>query len=267
MQALLYWLKERLHDAWLWPLNLVRDFPARSGRFLQTICLGGQRLPELPYLVWRGWQNQTLPTTLRHLARRLGRWLHLLLVQLFDLLGGPEICQFVMHLGMHTTPLTAAEQAQAQALFGPQNLRYQDVRIAAGGILNLIFRYNGGLAFATWYTIHWPCQPSDEGQTAVSSRHPVPLLVHELTHVFQYHHVGSRYLGEAIYFLITTQRNCYQYGGPAGLHACWQQGRPFHQFNREQQAQIIQDFFTRQQSNQDVSAYLPYLTQLRQRAL
>ncbi|MAT96731.1 MAG: hypothetical protein CL608_06265 [Anaerolineaceae bacterium] len=260
----MYWLKERLRDAWLWPLNLVRDFPARSGRLATTLLTGGKILLLAPLFLWRALGQRPFRQEVRHWARQTAVWLHLLLVQLFDLAGGPEICQFVMHLGMHTTPLTAAEITAVQSMFGPKNLRYREVRIAQGGILNLIFRYNGGLAFATWYTVHLP---SVEENGDGNSRANLALLVHELTHVFQYHHVGSRYLGEAIYYLITTQRNCYQYGGAAGLQSCTQQGKLFRQFNREQQAQIVQDYFVKIQEEQDVSAYLPYLVQMQKRDL
>ena len=171
-----------------------------------------------------------------------------------------------MHLGMHTTPLTAVELTAVQPIFGPNNLRYQDVRIAQGGILNLVFRYNGGLAFATWHTIHLPRAMERVGGKG-NGRENLSLLVHELTNVFQYHHVGSRYLGEAIYYLVTTRRDCYQYGGVPGLQLRWQQGKPFRQFNREQQAQIIQDYFVKIETKQDASAYLPYLAQLQQREL
>ena len=150
-----------------------------------------------------------------------------------------------------------------QPIFGLNNLRYRDVRVAQGGILNLIFRYNGGLAFATWYTIHLPRVGSGRG----NGRSNLPLLIHELTHVFQYHHAGSRYLGEAIYYLVTTQRDCYRYGGAIGLQSSWQQGKKLCQFNREQQAQIIQDYFEKMQAGQDVSSYLPYLVQLQGRHL
>ncbi|MCC6604691.1 MAG: hypothetical protein IT327_15895 [Anaerolineae bacterium] len=265
--SVLYWLKERLRDAWLWPLNLVRDFPARSGRLARTIFVGVTALGRLPFFMGKAARAGTLRCQLRHAVRQSGIWLHLFLVQLFDLVGGPEICQFVMHLGLHTTPLTAAELTAVQPIFGPPNLRYQDVRIAQGGILHLIFRYNGGLAFATWYTIHLPVKREGGKGTAVSSRQNLPLLVHELTHVFQYHHVGSRYLGEAIYYLVTTSRNCYQYGGRANLRIYHQQGQRLRHFNREQQAQIIQDYFTQHRQNQDTSAYEPFLVQLRQRDL
>lgn len=265
MQAVLYWIKERLRDAWLWPLNLVRDFPARSGRLAATLFAGGKALFLVPLFIWQAMSQQTFQQAAKHWARQMGVWLHLFLVQLFDLVGGPEICQFVMHLGMHTTPLTAEELTAVQPIFGSDNLRYQDVRVAQGGILNVIFRYNGGLAFATWHTIHLPIGMEEKERR--NGRHNLSLLIHELTHVFQYHHVGSRYIGEAVYYLISTQRDCYQYGGSAGLQSCWQQGKTFAQFNREQQAQIIQDYFAKLQAKQDTAAYLPYLAQLQQRAL
>ena len=266
MRAVLYWLKERLRDAWLWPLNLVRDFPARSGRLAATLLTGGKALLLTPLFIWQATRKQTFQQEAWHWVRQTAVWLHLLLVQLFDLVGGPEICQFVMHLGMHTTPLTVVELMAVQPIFGPNNLRYRDVRVAQGGVLNLVFRYNGGLAFATWYTIHVPRAMERVGEKG-NGRENLPLLIHELTHVFQYHHVGSRYLGEAIYYLVTTRRDCYQYGGVQGLQSCWQQGRTFRQFNREQQAQIIQDYFVKIQTKQDASAYLPYLAQLQQQDL
>ena len=266
MKSVLYWLKERLRDAWLWPLNLVRDLPARSGRLAKTIFIGGKALFTTPALISQTIKSKTVQQQVWHAARHVGIWMHLLLAQLFDLIGGPEICQFVMHLGMHTTPLTPAEQTAVQAIFGAQNLRYSDVRIAEGGILQTVFRHNGGLAFATWYTVHLP-QGESGKETAVSSHLNLPLLIHELTHIFQYHHVGSRYLGEAIYHLITTKRDCYRYGGKGGLQRCWQQGKMFDQFNREQQAQIVQDYFAEAQAGQDTSAYVPYLKQLQQRQL
>lgn len=261
----MYWLKERLRDAWLWPLNLVRDFPARSGRLATTLFTGGKALLLTPLFIWRAIRRRTVRQEIRCGVRQMGIWLHLFLVQLFDLVGGPEICQFVMHLGMHTTSLTAAERTAAQNIFGPNNLRYQDVRLAQGGILNIVFRYNGGLAFATWYTIHLPRTVGEK--SGANGRQNLSLLIHELTHVFQYHHVGSRYLGEAIYHLYTTHRDCYQYGGSIGLRLCWQQGKTFSQFNREQQAQIIQDYFVKSQTGQDTCAYIPYLAQWQQRHL
>lgn len=262
---MLYWLQERLRDAWLWPLNLVRDFPARSGRLIKTASSGIKAIFQFPLFLLRAGKTDSLQPQLANAIRQAGIWLHLLFVQLFDLMGGPELCQLILHLGMQTTPLTAKESAAARVLFGAKNLRYQDVRIAEGGILNLIFRLNGQLAFATWYTIHLPRKKGRD--TVVSSHHNLPLLIHELTHIYQYHHVGSRYLGEAIYHLITTKRNCYSYGGRIGLIKCWQQGKTFREFNREQQAQIIQDYFMATQKQQEISPYLPYIEQLRSRTL
>ena|SRR5690554_551828 len=60
-------------------------------------------------------------------------------------------------------------------------------------------------------------------------------LIHELTHVAQYECVGARYIPEAIYGQATKG---YNYGGGAALIGC-----NFKDFNREQQAEIIKDFY------------------------
>jgi hypothetical protein len=219
------WVAERVRDVAMWPLNLVRDFSGRVRRLGRA--LQGQR------------------------SRR--RQLHTLACALFDLAGGPELAQAVMHLGMHTSRLTAAETAALVSVFGPQALRYQDIRIAQGGILNTVFRHNGGRAFATWHTIHLP----------TNGRQNLALLVHEVTHVFQYERVGSAYIGEALAAQRRQGMACYQYGGPAGLQSCLHSGERYQDFNREAQAQIAQDYFTRQATGKDVTAYETYIAELR----
>jgi hypothetical protein len=184
--------------------------------------------------------------------------LHLALVHCFDWLGGPRIAQIFLRFIAYSTPLTADEIATMKAILGENGLRYDTVRIAQDGGLNFIFRWNGNLAFTAWYTICLPQVP------AAHSRGNRALLVHELTHVYQYEKVGTRYMTEAIYMLIKTRRDCYQYGGTAGLIQAHQQQKRFADFNREQQAQIIQDYYARQEKGADVAAYLPFVQQLRE---
>jgi hypothetical protein len=182
-------------------------------------------------------------------------------VQTFDLLGGPEIAQFFLRLISHTTSLTATEKTMIAAILGEGGMRYQEVYIAEGGGLNLIFRWNGNLAFTAWYTICLPQAPANRTRTNRA------LLVHELTHVYQYEKLGSRYLTEAIYMLIKTRRDCYGYGGTAGLARAHEQKSCFADFNREQQAQIVQDYFSRQRNGEDVAAYEPFIQQLQKGVL
>lgn len=251
-----YWFKERGREVILWPVNLVRDFPARLHHLGSTLWAGGAGLaaflPEGVRAVksgrGRGW--------LRRSARRFLGWLHRLFVQLFDLGGGPELAQFFMHLFTHTTPLTDSERELLQAVLGENALRWGDVRVAEGGLYDWVFRHNGHLAFTTWYTVNFP-------RHGRHTRQNLPILVHELTHVFQYHHVGTRYMTEAIYMLVTTRRDCYRYGGASGLCQAAAAGRSFAQFNREQQAQIVQDYYSCQMTNQDTSPFQLFLEQLR----
>jgi hypothetical protein len=71
-----------------------------------------------------------------------------------------------MHLGMRTTPLTPAERLLIRDILG-DDWRPDEIRIAEGGILDWIFQVNGGLAFATWMTVHLP--RGKGGNTAVTT--------------------------------------------------------------------------------------------------
>lgn len=224
-----WWLSERTRDLALWPVNLVRDFPGRVRRLSQFAVVGPG-----------GWPGRV----------------HALLCALFDLAGGPEIAQLVMHLGMHTTPLSGPEIAAAALVLGPGAIRYGEVRLAEGGVLQLVFRFNGNRAFATWHTVHLP-------RDGAQRRSDLSLLVHELTHVFQYEQVGTRYLGEAVAAQLRQGQACYRYGGPAGLAEAGNRGQRYADFNREAQAQIAQDFYRVRVAGEDGAAYAPFIADLR----
>ena len=253
---MIIWVKERGRDAIMWPLNLLRDGGKRSGRLRQTLWQGARNSVQwLPHAV----KSAKVGVLGEWLIRQLGllvHWWYRLLMQTFDVLGGPEIGQFLMHFITHTTPLTPAERAIAEEVLGQNAMRYQDVRVAEGGLMDWVFRWNGNLAFTTWHTVNFP-------RNGRHTRHNHPILVHELTHVYQYERIGSRYLGEAIYMLIKTKRDCYRYGGVDGLLAARQDGQCYRDYNREQQAQIVQDYFARRQDGRDVTAYEPFLLELR----
>ena len=250
----MYWLKERFRDFFLWPINLVRDFPRRSGRLITTCKVGIKTFINLPQELQKAKQNQNT-------LKRLGAWSHLLLVNLFDIVGGPEIAQFFMHLMTHTSPLTAKEVQMMETILGEDGMRYHEIRVAQGGLMKYVFQRNGNLAFATWYTINLPKYHGK--QSEIPTRQNLPIMVHELTHVYQYHHVGSRYMTEAVYVLIKHNRDCYRYGGEAGLLEAIQSQQTIADFNREQQAQLVQDYFAKQKGGQDIANYLPFIRQLR----
>jgi hypothetical protein len=256
IQPIATWLSERLRDATMWPVNLIRDFPLRSGRLINTIGRGVVGAATfLPGAVRVARRQELRPWLLQEAGRGAG-WLHRFIVQLFDLLGGPEIAQFLMHLVTKTTPLKGDEIAIIASILGPYGLRYGDVRVAEGGLFDLLFKLNGNLAFATWHTINLP-------RVGRHTRSNLPIVVHELTHVYQYERVGSRYLGEAIYVLVKTKRNCYDYGSAEGLRMAAAAGREFCDYNREQQAMMIQDYFALREKGADIAPYEPYLAHLR----
>ncbi|OQA16875.1 MAG: hypothetical protein BWY63_02593 [Chloroflexi bacterium ADurb.Bin360] len=54
----------------------------------------------------------------------------------------------------------------------------------------------------------------------------------------------------------------YGYGGAEGLHRAHEHGRRLCDFNREQQAQIVQDYFACR-DGAERAAYEPYIDELR----
>jgi hypothetical protein len=240
----------------MWPVNLLRDGPVRSGRLRRTLVNGlWGAIYFLPDSL-RAAKEGKLRQWLQQQPGRFVYWWHCLVAQTFDLVGGPEIAQFLMHLITRTTPLTAEETALIQAVLGPNAMRYGEVRVAAGGLMDWVFKWNGNLAFTTWHTVNFP-------RDGRHSRSNHAILIHELTHVYQYERVGSRYMSEAIHMLIKTKRDCYDYGGAEGLLQAKAAGKCYHAYNREQQAQIVQDYFMRRQRGAEVTAYEPFLVEVR----
>lgn len=137
-------------------------------------------------------------------------------------------------------PLTKCEREAGESVLGEDAIRYDDVRITSGGLLNH-FRPNQ-LAFTIFHTIDYPGDAE------------LDVVVHELTHVYQYERLGRRVLYEALsaqeFARAETGNviNAYTYGGVKGLaevHKKDDSGKrkSFSEFNREQQAQIAQDYY------------------------
>lgn len=67
------------------------------------------------------------------------------------------------------------------------------------------------------------------------------LFIHEMVHVWQYQTHGSVYIPRALWAQRTDMG--YNYGGVQGLRMAVLQGRSLSDFNYEQQADIISDYF------------------------
>ena len=177
----------------------------------------------------------------------------------FDALRGPRIFEFVWRILTRASLLTETEIDAASTVFGRGAIRYGAVRVAQGGLLRLVFRLNRRRAFTTFHTVNLP---SSSGH----SRSHLDIVVHELTHVFQFEVAGSIYIWEAI----RAQRTIgYVYGGWQQLRVDWGNGEHFRNYNREQQGQIAQDYYAevvetgRLPQDPIRQAYEPFITELR----
>lgn len=250
------WLADRLEDAAQWLSNAIRFLPRRVGRVIMTAVFA--LVAAVTFLptgvrVWRrgGRANFAawLRSRLRHGVQRLVQFV----LEALDILGLPELFAFLWRALTRAAPLTGAEIAAAAGILGPSALRYHDVRVAGGGILRLIFRLNGNRAFATFHTINLP-------GAGEHTRTNMDIVLHELVHVFQYERAGSRYFAEA---LVAQQQEGYGYGGADGLREAFTKGKRLREFNREQQAQIVQDYYMHLRHGWDAEAFRPYIDELR----
>ncbi len=250
------WVGDRIVDAANWAADLLRELPARLLRLGQTLLDGFVGvltfIPDAIRALASGGLSG-LGDFLWNRALSAGGWLLTLVSRVFDVLSGPEAIEFITHLVTRATPLTGPEIAAAQSVLGPSAIRWDRVRVAESGILSIVFSLNQGRAFATFHTINLP-------STGAHGRSNLAIVVHELTHVYQYERTGSQYLGQAIHAQATIG---YGYGGAAGLRRDRAAGRHYRDYNREQQAQIAQDYYELLQTHGDTSDYDAFIAELR----
>ena len=250
------WAFARFGDAGRRLVNLFKDLPQRLFRFGKTIAeglIGAMTLiPEaIGSLISGGiegfarwvWQK----------AKSGAAWIGTMLSRVFDLLGGPEAVEFVLHMISNATPLKANERAAAQSVLGANALRWDDVRIDEGGVLGLVFKLNGGRAFTTFHSINM----------SAADRSDLSIVVHELTHVDQYEHAGSVYIGQALGDQIAEGSHAYDYGGPSGLTTDRKAGKHYADYGRERQAQIAQDYYRDTTAGKPTPAYDPLIAELK----
>ena len=250
------WLGDRVDDFAHWLANLIRLLPARMGRIgltLGFVMVGLAMFLPIGVRVWRRGGRSNFAAWLRARARRGGLWTVQFVLQVLDLFGVPELFAFLWRSMTRASPLTGDEIVAATSVLGPLALRFQDVRVAQGGVLRPIFRRNGGRAFATFHTVNLPT-------TGYHERSNVAILVHELVHVYQYERAGSRYFAEA---LLAQHEAGYDYGGAEALQEARAHGKHLRDFNREQQAQIVQDYYMQQCRGWDTAAFEPFIAELR----
>lgn len=249
------WLADRIEDGGAWLATFVRYLPARLVRIFMTLyvaLVGTIKFAPGVVRAARPSKGEVRPF-LAGCARRGAIRAIQLFLEALDLVGMPEIFAFLWRMVTRVSPLTGEEIAAASLVLGPAALRYQDVRVAQGGLLRWVFKRNGNRAFATFHTVNLPEQGYHE-------RANVEIVVHEIIHVYQYERAGSRYFAEA---LLGQHEEGYNYGGPEGLIAAVAKGKRFADFNREQQAQIAQDYLAALRARTPIAPFEPFIDQLR----
>ncbi|MFC2005476.1 hypothetical protein ACFLVG_00740 [Chloroflexota bacterium] len=181
----------------------------------------------------------------------------------FDACHVPRLFEFIWHILTKVSALSETEINAASSVLGASAIRYSAVRIAEGGLLWFIFRLNKKRAFTTFHTINLPV-------SGANSRSHLDIIVHELIHVYQFELAGSIYIWQA---LQAQRATGYRYGGWRQLEEDWNNGKHFHDYNREQQGQIAQDYYNevivKELSDEDpvCHAYKPFIGELRNRVL
>ncbi|WP_179047153.1 FG-GAP-like repeat-containing protein [Nostoc sp. TCL26-01] len=175
-----------------------------------------------------------------------GKWFGTNLLNAAELAGIPEILETAADIiKFNTRTLTAREKELARSVFG-DSIRLDLVRIDEYTFTGLL---NGDRAYTTFHTINTWGGISDD------------TLIHELTHVWQFERYGADYIPRAI----DAQANDgYDYGGVSELLNRMFQGKGLSSFNYEQQAQIVQDYYSRIESGNysDLGIYAYYVKQV-----
>ncbi|NUN99841.1 MAG: hypothetical protein HUU01_04405 [Saprospiraceae bacterium] len=153
-------------------------------------------------------------------------WLLELLLLMLETAGLAEGYELLTGLfKFRTRKLSPQEILVAKSVFGDA-LPYQSIRIDESAHLG---PRQGRFCYVSFHTLNsW-------------GPIPAPLLIHELTHVWQYRHLGIRYIPRAL----AAQRTAsgYNYGGETGLEQAIASGRGLAFFNLEQQADLIEDYY------------------------
>lgn len=147
--------------------------------------------------------------------------------------------------------LTGGERRAARLVFG-DNLDLGRIRIAEAPFMGF-----PQTARTPFNTIYFP-----PGATQRADANYLPWLIHELTHCWQSQHGVS--VATKLFYAIQGAR-AYRYGGAAQLRRDAAQGKRFNQYNTEQQADILSDYYRIRYQGEDggdFSAHLPFVQQV-----
>jgi hypothetical protein len=203
----------------VWRLgDVLLLWPKRMGRLILHLGqgIGVVKRPK------KSWEVQM--ASLGH--HRIALWWGTLLVYLLECLGIGELYEVLTDLfKFNTRPLYQWEVDLAKTVYG-DNINYSRVRIdeyAVAGPRQKRFCYVSFYLINSWGPMR--------NKT----------LIHELMHIWQYEKMGALYMVNAL--RAQQSAMAYNYGGVDQLKQYLKKGQDLLDFNPEQQADIIADFF------------------------
>lgn len=177
---------------------------------------------------------------------------------------------------MTERPLRDWEIAEARLVFA-DSLDYARVRVHEGATWTDIANQLGiwlkhieptPLTSHNAITIGYHCYfPVELPQTldAWDQSYKFGWLIHELTHAWQFQHIGWKYLPLALAAQFRLREKAYDFGGVAGLIAAQSAGENFLSFNPEQQGDIARWYYNNQRVGDDASAWIPFIQEIQNR--
>ncbi|MEM6379522.1 MAG: hypothetical protein AAF705_15050 [Bacteroidota bacterium] len=218
--------------------DIPRYFPQRGRRLVQHLSLGLQGL--IRPTAWR-WQQ-------------IGIWWIELLVLVFDLMGLSELYEGISAIiKWPTRALNDVELSLAKSIYG-DTIRWDRVRIderAWLGPKQFRLCYVSGFIINSW-------GPMSKA-----------IFIHELMHIWQYQRLGLVYIPRALRAFHSFEN--YNYGGWLSLKTVKEKGGSLWDFNLEQQADIVADYYRIRAgdrphwgnaSNSEIEVYQYFIDQL-----
>jgi hypothetical protein len=156
------------------------------------------------------------------------------LIRMLELFGITDALQFVWGLIFHTRNLTDAEREASEMVHGKSLIPYWEVRVDEGSYM---------VKLGKWLNSF---KDPNAQERAITTMHIIQApkgidletTVHELTHVVQYEKTGAVYMPQALHG--QASKMGYDYGD---LTKALAEGKHYKDFNREQQAQIAEDYY------------------------
>ena len=173
-----------------------------------------------------------------------------IIAKIFDLYAFPEIIDLMWQkVKLNTRSLTLIEEQEALSVFG-NSINYSKVLIDELSFIAWIgakINKCPHMGVTIFHTINFSRKIKP-----ASSLSDMKWLIHELTHIAQMEHAGSRYLVEAFHAQATEG---YGYIPGEKPHLC--------DYNREQQASIAADYYVNRISGASTADYESYIEELR----